>query len=380
MANEFDPTIHGFYFPNAFDNPVTSLTVAGDKVVDIKTGGRCGGMSYLALDYFTQLIHLPSCSPGDFNPASQRNPQDTSWLADTCTRRLLQSWSDCLGKWLSFFTPLLVSGYLNSTRDELVADFLKGAKLAGFTIPTPVNLAVARGYTPSGGAVAINKGEMATVRSVVSKTSPRPLGMVAKAKLTSAGDAHYVVAFDQRDSGSDFVISVWDCNFPGETMELVMDAGNPTVINERHAGQTAPIDTWEGFFVDESFHEVFPDKGGGLAYIDISADVQVPDTVKKGADLVVKVSLSNPSQFTAHLQQLQVVGDFGSKTLALPSPHIKSPVSNLTATIPNFSSSSGLKFISVRGVMMNAGTRPGFPLPTTGKKGDNALIPVTVVD
>ncbi len=79
----FDPAIHGFRFGNRFVNVVVSLP----GVPKMRTKGRCGGMAYAALDYFTLLRAAPKFAPEP--PA--RVPPDGHPLADYLLRRQLDS-------------------------------------------------------------------------------------------------------------------------------------------------------------------------------------------------------------------------------------------------------------------------------------------------
>src|SRR5208283_5164127 len=56
---------------------------------DITTLGRCGGMAYASLDYFSNAMTVPTCTTSDFG--SSGVPADGTALADYIYRRLLDS-------------------------------------------------------------------------------------------------------------------------------------------------------------------------------------------------------------------------------------------------------------------------------------------------
>ena len=64
----FDPAIHGFRFDNRFVNVVVSLP----GVPKFRTKGRCGGLTYAALDYFTLLRAAPTFTPDTAARGSHR--------------------------------------------------------------------------------------------------------------------------------------------------------------------------------------------------------------------------------------------------------------------------------------------------------------------
>ena len=69
----FDPQCHGFFFPNGFTNQI---------VGNITTSGRCGGMVYAAMDYFTYGVPIPP---------TRAIPEDGTALADYIMTRLRDS-------------------------------------------------------------------------------------------------------------------------------------------------------------------------------------------------------------------------------------------------------------------------------------------------
>ena len=78
----FDPTVHGFGFDDRFVN-VVALLPGGLK---LRTKGRCGGMTYAALDYF----HLGRGAPTYVPSPPARVPPDRHPLANHLLRRQLE--------------------------------------------------------------------------------------------------------------------------------------------------------------------------------------------------------------------------------------------------------------------------------------------------
>jgi hypothetical protein len=79
----FDPAVHGFHFDNRFTNVAGTLP-GGLK---ISTRGRCGGMTYAALDYH----HLGRAAPAFVPTAPARVPPDGHPLSEYLLRRQLDS-------------------------------------------------------------------------------------------------------------------------------------------------------------------------------------------------------------------------------------------------------------------------------------------------
>jgi hypothetical protein len=75
---DFDPKKHGFHFPNDFINTIASIPFVGT----ITTRGRCGGMAYASLDYYSAGVPVPQ---------NKSSPPDGALLADYIYKRLLDS-------------------------------------------------------------------------------------------------------------------------------------------------------------------------------------------------------------------------------------------------------------------------------------------------
>jgi len=78
---KFDPKIHGFHFGNDFMNR-EFIGISGST---IRTKGRCGGMSYAALDYFNSNKHEI--------PDTTEMPPDGDVLADYILKRQIKTFS-----------------------------------------------------------------------------------------------------------------------------------------------------------------------------------------------------------------------------------------------------------------------------------------------
>jgi hypothetical protein len=80
----FQPEQHGFHFGNHFVNQLARLP-GGRRIT---SAGRCGGMSYAALDCFYAGCPIPSCKTSDFQAYV---PPDGTSLADYIWRRQIDS-------------------------------------------------------------------------------------------------------------------------------------------------------------------------------------------------------------------------------------------------------------------------------------------------
>src|SRR5262249_56198432 len=75
----FHPVDDGFKFANNFVNPIINIPQIG---LNVQTFGRCGGMAFLALDYWYNRLPIPETTA---------LPQDGTLLADTIYARLADS-------------------------------------------------------------------------------------------------------------------------------------------------------------------------------------------------------------------------------------------------------------------------------------------------
>jgi hypothetical protein len=200
----FIPSKHGFHFPNGFVNHI--LTLFGK---DITTLGRCGGMAYASLDYFSNSMTVPTCTTSDFG--SSGVPADGTPLADYIYRRLLDSF--CMYG-LTFI-------YWNVTSDHKT--LLNG----------------------KGIVAATKQDEWPLLNAWLDMGRPVVLGLISA--TGSLADCHQIVAYDYSLGPNSITISVYDNNHPDRddiTITSTVDGTNP------HWNETTG-EIWRAFFVED---------------------------------------------------------------------------------------------------------------------------------
>ncbi len=179
----------GFAFPNAFVNVVAPLPGARR----VTTAGRCGGMSFTAVDHLHAGRPLPHWPARLFAPG--RVPPDGHLLADLVQRRQLDSFASWSA--LRFLTWSLLPD----------AD-------AG----------------PLAGVRTLTRAEVPGVLRALTSGRPVVLGLVTARAVVRSGDNHQVVAHaHDRDAAGRLRLHVLDPNQPG-----------------RDATLTATGDGWQG--------------------------------------------------------------------------------------------------------------------------------------
>lgn len=73
MKLDFSPLENGFHFKNDFMDRIVRTNFG-----NIETRGRCGGMTFAALDYYFSKIQIPTHEPKDF--PNNKVPPDGSNL------------------------------------------------------------------------------------------------------------------------------------------------------------------------------------------------------------------------------------------------------------------------------------------------------------
>ena len=205
-AVDFDPAVHGFLFPNAFVDELLTLP----NGTTITTSGRCGGMSYAALDYFLSGRPVPRWAADLYAPL--RVPPDEHWLARYLQERQVQS----------FFTG-------------------SATKFVTWTLHSDDETWVFKGVSRW-----TKEEEVPRVVASVDAGRPVVLGLVVARSLGKVGDNHQVVAYGydvDRESGRT-VLRVYDPNTPGREVLLESDGDQRdwTASNGRR---------WRGFFVQD---------------------------------------------------------------------------------------------------------------------------------
>lgn len=197
----FDPAVHGFAFPNGFVD--VALTLPNGTA--ITTRGRCGGMAYLALDYFLAGKPVPRVDRRLFAPG--RVPPDGNWVADTIKSRLMDSFFT--GSALKFLTwSVLPDG------DVLVLD----------------------------GVRRETREELPKVVAAIDAGRPVVLGLVAARSLAAVGTNHQLIAYGYDRTPAGTTLLLHDNNSPGTEVTL-------TAVDGGWRASNGP--TWRGFFVQD---------------------------------------------------------------------------------------------------------------------------------
>ena len=211
----FDPAVHGFRFGNRFVNVVATLP----GVPKLRTNGRCGGMSYAALDYFTLHRAAPVFMPAP--PA--RVPPDGHPLADYLLRRQLESFANDSA--LRFISWTLFP-------DEGLP-FAKGV----------------RKWTAA---------EIPGLKSSVDRGVPVVIGLIGARSLPNVGrHNHQSVAFGYEVVGGGVDVLIYDPNTPGATSVLHWRKGEALI-----QASNRPTRPWRGFFVHDYEAKVPPKRAG----------------------------------------------------------------------------------------------------------------------
>jgi uncharacterized protein YjbI with pentapeptide repeats len=207
-VTNFSPTQHGFKFVNTFETDV----IWGPA--HITTSGRCGGMSYTALDCFFYNIPIP---------ADTALPPEGSVLSTYIYERQMKSLEGTADQWVDFlFNPF-------GTRTEELHN--RGRK---------------------GG------GEL--LKLVAEIDAGRPCNVCLVAPSPDPSKSHQVVAFGYNigTGANDLQIYICDPNHPAETIILYPDA-NASLYRYKYQSNNQPVmkdgqaRTWIAYFTDTDY-------------------------------------------------------------------------------------------------------------------------------
>ncbi|WP_066311184.1 MIR domain-containing protein [Bacillus sp. FJAT-29814] len=201
----FDPAVHGFLFSNSFVNAVAKIPGYGQ----VTTYGRCGGMTFAALDYFLKGIPVPKYTRNLFNA---NVPPDGHWLADYIYSRLMDSF--------------LVVSSINYVRWTLASDHSTVLGGKGVTRWT-------------------KEDEFPKLRAIIDAGKPVALGLIGATSLEEIGSKnHQVLAYgyEWHPKAEIMKVFVYDNNTISQEVVLSSEPGNPHF----DATNTSP---WRGFFV-----------------------------------------------------------------------------------------------------------------------------------
>lgn len=208
VKTNFVPSRDGFHFPNKFTN---NVKIIGS--LSVTTYGRCGGMAWASLDYYTRGVPTPTCNGADFGTAQV--PTDGTPLADYIYTRLM----DTFVKYGVTFV------YKNYESDH--ATLLAGKGLVRET----------------------KEDEWPLLKSYLDQGKPVVLGLIA----CSGGlaDCHQVVACGYEINNGIISINIYDNNYPDDdtvAIQSTVDISANPHWNE--VNSNAQITIWRGFFVE----------------------------------------------------------------------------------------------------------------------------------
>ena len=197
QRTNFSPLQHGFKFANTFVNVMADLPGFGK----IETAGRCGGMSYTALDYYFNNLPVPQASS---------LPADGVPLADYMLHRQTDT----------FMTLSAINFITWTLHPDAPTWFAKGVH--GWTI----------------------EDEFPKLRAQLDLGRPRVLGLVTARDFAHIGYNHQVVAcgYDFDPASGTITVLIYDCNSPGIEVTLTTSPGMQGVTASNGY-------SWRGFFV-----------------------------------------------------------------------------------------------------------------------------------
>lgn len=237
----FRPSRNGFKFTNFFTLPAGITVPLNHLGIPVGSGayGLCGGMSFLAADYFSNGLAIPGTSTVP--------PIGTSLYNKLLGRQL-----DSLN--LNIDLSLLVRTLGLPGTGILTADF---------ALPV-VKFWVWMGLPDTGrGSIAEKTAaEVAIINPLMRRGKFAVLGLVLVNRSGSLTDNHQVLAYclTQR-APNDLVYSIYDPNHPGRDdirIEVKIAHGEATVFHVVGAGSAAPIRKPVRGFFDMSYSPVRP--------------------------------------------------------------------------------------------------------------------------
>jgi hypothetical protein len=288
---KFDPTLHGFHFPNSFDNELLF-----DRV---RTLGLCGGMAYASLDYFLAGLPVPTHTNADFG-SGHVAPPDGSRLYKYFYRRIVDSFVNHWEQWM--------------------------------------NVALNPRFDPA----KFTRRHLPDLLGRLDLGQPVPLGLVQTEKLRDIGSNHQVVAigYEMSADGKSLAIHMYDNNHPDQVRVLRTNPNTVASVEETTVGG-ASGERWIAFFPLLDYRPHVPDYVDlGLAQgLDVERTGQavrfvVPPALhsalrrpakglqfaphEHGRPLTARFTVQNFGDFAAHLQSLDLaVTDPGGTVTAV---------------------------------------------------------------
>jgi YVTN family beta-propeller protein len=215
VSSRFDPTRHGFNFPNSFSanlgftvpNGVPGFGGLSVNLASVPFG-LCGGMSYGALDTFRA---------GAVRPPTTIQPPQSGPIFDYIFGRLVDSIpASMLIRYVDF-----ESRPIEDVRDPLFGTVLiTGTKTSSLA-------------------------EVPAMRALIDQGSPVPIGLVLVSLPSPPWDNHQVLAFGRFRSGGEDVLETYDANFPDATTFLWTESMKMTTAR---AGANLAYPRVQGYF------------------------------------------------------------------------------------------------------------------------------------
>jgi len=196
----FHPSKHGFHFNNNFVNKFLNT-----KLFKVETYGRCGGISYAALDYYYSNLRIPTHESKDF--PNKKVPPDKSLLSDYIYKRSLDSFLN-----LTSYKFIFWSLFSKNKRDKILHKCL-------------------------------NK-EFLKLKKSIDIGNPVVLGLNSASKISDIFINHQVVAYgyDYGSNDNNLILYIYDNNFHDTEVTLVYDTLNKNFRDSNN-------NLWKSFFV-----------------------------------------------------------------------------------------------------------------------------------
>ena len=219
---EFKPELHGFHFGNYFINRLVRLP----RGKAVTSAGRCGGMSYAALDCFYARRPVPLNRSEEFAPAYV--PPDGTRLADYIWKRQIDSLLRATS--LKFLTWSFIPNQ-----------------------PTALFAGVTR-WT--------KEREFPKLRASIDRGQPAVLVLIKASGLAGMMTNHQVVAigYDYEPAEEDIRIYLYDSNHPDTEVALRSSRDMPHF-------RMSTGEEWRGFHVHAYKPKLPPDLATGAAAI-----------------------------------------------------------------------------------------------------------------
>jgi hypothetical protein len=204
---DFAPKLNGFHFGNYFVNNILQIPVYGQ----ITSLGRCGGMSFSALDFYFAHQMVPRSTNQDF-AATGSVPPDGTPLADYIYRRQIDS----------FLTPSAAKFVTWSVTPDGPSFLLRGVD----------------SWT--------KQDEYPKLRMAIDAGKPVPLGLVVATDLSGLPHNHQVVAYgyDLDATGKPSIVYIYDNNHPDQEVTLTARTDSP-------GWAESTGEQWRGFFIQD---------------------------------------------------------------------------------------------------------------------------------